>query len=192
MASSFLGKLKGAVWEDSPKSKTPTPQATPIPTAAPVVVQPGTVPTTTFVTGITTAQVVVDPQIKAQITAELDKATPEILASFFTMLKSFAELQMDEALRLKSAYVAFRASRGGAEQSVALLQAMDKRETALPKVRSMFDSEMETVQKEINQLQARLAELNTAMSTKLAFDAAYMEVSAELARQKQSLQSLRG
>ena len=178
--------IKGAVWEEDPKKPKPQqPEVVPAPTVAPQTIKPG------WTASATMATPTVDPGMKMQILAELDKATPDVLKAFNTMVASFASLPMDDATRIQSAYIAFKAARPG-DSSAKILQAMAAREAALPALRVAFDAEMKDVQKQITKLESQLNELKASLAAQATFEAAYQDVAAEIQQHKQLLQALKG
>jgi hypothetical protein len=107
----------------------------------------------------------VDNTIKEQILSIVEKATPAILTDFFELVRSMAELPMDDATRYKSAFISFqKQTKRGID---ALVDGLDKRMAALDDAESQFDEELKTSLKEVEatrksaaQLDAKIEELN--------------------------------
>lgn len=96
------------------------------------------------------ASVSIDEDMKKQIMADVDAATPADLATFYENVAAFEQISDDEGTRYKSAFIAFTKST---KKTVAdILNAMQSRIDAL-------DSSIETFQKESQNETAAIAKL---------------------------------
>jgi chromosome segregation ATPase len=116
-------------------------------------------PAPTRTTTIRPAATSIDEDLKTQIMADVDKATPADLLTFYELVQSYTELNMDEPTQYKSALIAFKQKTG--KTAAALIDAMKARKDAVEKAADDFESECQAAKAEIDAARKKADDLTT-------------------------------
>ena len=150
MAGKFLKTLLSPLVEFDEQKEDPVAHQTTAKAISPAPVR---------TTVIRAAASSVDEDLKSQILADVDKATPAELLTFYELVESYAELNMDEPTQYKSALIAFKQKTG--KTAPALMDAMKARKDAVEKAADDFESECQAEKAEIDAARKKADDLTT-------------------------------
>jgi archaellum component FlaC len=159
--------------------------------------QPATPPTTVLQVATpalrvfkpTSVQPEIDQDLRGQIVADVEKATPPSLVEFFGLLDSMKELGMDDATRFKAAFTAFQKTSKGTIDT--LLNGIQKQLDALEATGVSIENELKGDSKKIalkrKQAEDAQAQIDNFRQQIAELDATRSQLQVEASQDEQAL-----